>query len=73
MRRRSNVYDSGEDSGEELWAFLWFILLRRMTHQIFSQNASEVVTTCLAVEISKFHLRELLGLGGGGAIIVFEI
>ena len=28
------------------------------------QNPSEFVTPCFVNEISKFHLRELLGLGG---------
>ena len=32
--------------------------------QIFSQNSSQFITPCLVAEIMKFHLRELLGLGG---------
>ena len=42
-------------------------LLCRKTHQIFSPNSSQFITPCLVTapvtEISKFHLRELLGLG----------
>ena len=30
----------------------------------FSQNSSEFITPRLVAEISKFHLREVLGLGG---------
>ena len=41
--------------------------LRRTTHQNFSPNSSQFITPCLGtapvIEISKFHLRELLGLG----------
>ena len=35
-----------------------------MTHQNFSQNSSEFITLRLVAEISEFHLREVLGLGG---------
>ena len=41
--------------------------LCRTTHQNFSPNSSQFITPCLGTapvtEISKFHLRELLGLG----------
>ena len=41
--------------------------LYRTTHQNFSPNSSQFITPCLVTapvtEISKFHLRELLGLG----------
>ena len=30
----------------------------------FFQNASQFITLCLVVEMSRFHLPELLGLGG---------
>ena len=36
--------------------------------QIFSQNSSQFITPCLVAEISKFHLRELLGFGGNKKI-----
>ena len=43
--------------------------LCRTTRQNFSPNSSQFITPCLVTapvtEISKFHLRELLGLGGG--------
>ena len=42
-------------------------LLCRMSHPNFSPNSSQFITPCLVTapvtEISKFHLRELLGLG----------
>ena len=41
--------------------------LCRTTHQNFSPNSSQFITPCLVTalvtEISKFHLRVLLGLG----------
>ena len=41
--------------------------LCRTTHQNFSPNSSQLITPCLVTapvtEISKFHLRELLGRG----------
>ena len=41
--------------------------LCRTTHQNFSPNSSQFITPCLVtapgIEISKFHLREFLGLG----------
>ena len=50
--------------------FLGIVVLRslyRTTHQTFSPNCSQFITPCLVTapvtEISKFHLRELLGLG----------
>ena len=50
-------YESGgserENSGELLWASL-----------NFSQNPSQFITPCLVNYMSKFHLPELLGLGG---------
>ena len=57
------------------WARFWtnflgiFVLhwLCRTTHQNFSPNSSQFITPCLGTApvtaISKFHLRELLGLG----------
>ena len=41
--------------------------LCRTTHQNFSPNSSQFITPCLVMalvaEMSKFHLRKLLGLG----------
>ena len=65
----------GEELGEKLGEILdeisWgiFVLhwLCRTTHQNFSPNSSQFITPCLVTapvtEISKFYLRELLGLG----------
>ena len=38
----------------------------------FSQNSSQFITPCLVADISKFHLRELLGFGGPQETILGE-
>ena len=65
----------GEILGEELGeilddifsAFSCFICCAERPTQNFSPNSSQFITPCLVTapvtEISKFHLRELLGLG----------
>ena len=66
---------TGRDSGRRIESnfgrnFLGTFVLHwlcRTTHQNFSPNSSQFITPCLVTapvtEISKFHLRELLGLG----------
>ena len=74
----TNFYDRPKfwaENWAKNWAKFWtkfsgfFVLhlLYRTAHQVFSPNSSQFITPCLATapvtEISKFHLRELLGLG----------
>ena len=71
----TNFYDRAK-SWAKSWAknfgrtFLGIFVLHllcRATHQNFSPNSSQFITPCLVrtpvAEFSKFHLRELLGLG----------
>ena len=57
----------GRNFGRNFLGIFVLHWLCRTTHQIFSQNSSQFITPCLVTapvtEISKFHLRELLGLG----------
>ena len=57
----------GRNFGQNYLGIFVLHILCRATHQNFSQNSSQFVTPCLVstpvAEISKFHLRELLGFG----------
>ena len=57
----------GEILDEHFWGIFVLHVLSRMTHQNFFPNSSQFITPCLVtapvVEISKFHLHELLRLG----------
>ena len=69
------IFMTGRNSGRRIGRkvgrnFLCIFVLHWLcttTHQNFSPNSSQFITPCLATapvtEISKFHLRELLGLG----------
>ena len=50
--------------GRSFLSMFVLYLLCRITHQHFSQDSSEFITPCFVAEISKFHFREVLGLGG---------
>ena len=72
---RRQIFTTGRNSGRRIGRnfgrnFLFFFRASfavQTTHQIFSPNSSQFITPCLVTapvtEISKFHLRELLGLG----------
>ena len=57
----------GRNFGRNFLGIFALHSLYRTTHQNFSPNSSQFITPCLATApvtaISKFHLRELLGLG----------
>ena len=57
----------GRNFGRNFLGIFVLHWLCRTTHQNFSPNSSQFITPCLGtapvIEISKFHLRELLGLG----------
>ena len=59
----------GRNFGRNFLGIFVLHLLCRTTHQNISPNSSQFITQCLVTtpvaEISKFHLRELLGRGGG--------
>ena len=71
----ATIFLTGRNSGRRIgWNFgrnfLGIFVLHsvfRTTHQNFSPNSSQFITPCLVTapvtEISKLHLRELLGLG----------
>ena len=58
---------TGRNFGRNYLGIFVLHSLYRTTHQYFSPNSSQSITPCLVTapvtEISKFHLRELLGLG----------
>ena len=58
---------TGRNFGRYFLGIFVLYSLYRTTHQNFSPNSSQFITPCLVTapvtEISKFHLRELLGLG----------
>ena len=81
---RRQIFTTGRNSGRRIGRnFLGIFVLHalcRTPHQNLSPNSSQFITPCLVTapvaEISKFHLRELLGLGrpkGGGFLLTVGV
>ena len=67
MTWRNSGRRIGRNFGQTFLGIFVLHVLCRTTHRNFSPHSSPFITPCLVtapvVEISKFHLRELLGLG----------
>ena len=63
---RQQIFSAGEKPGEKLGEILGEIFARcAELCKKLSPNSPQFVTPCPANEMSKFHLRELLGLAQG--------
>ena len=69
----TNLYDSGAEVWAKNCVKIPWHFRASFTVQNGPQTSSEFVTPCLVADISKSHLRELLGLGGASPSAAFNV